>query len=418
MAIAVFSLDDRAYADLVDEARALIPVYDSSWTNHNESDPGITLIELFAWLAEMQIYALDQITDEHRLTFLRLLNGPDLEPKRTTDGSIDKTWLDRATAQTLALMRQTTRAVAAADYELLATQAPGVKRAQCVPRRNLDAGNEALRHDDAPGHVSVVVLPADQSADTAALCTAVRASLEPARMLTTRLHVVPPTWVPIATRITVARRPDSPPHLLQARIAGRVADWLSAWNGGDGTGWQFGRNVYVSQLNAVLEAVDGVDYVGDALLDSVASTDLQQTAQPLRHDGNGAQVGLALAAHQLPQSSQQMHQVAVADRLEPVRIKVNVTPSVSDQAAVRRIVMQTLKNYLWTLQGGGKQSFALSEVGIRNCLNVTAVMTVVSSVGIVTIEADPARRTTPAESYDFKPGELFDAHVEIAGTSP
>lgn len=418
MAIAVFSLDDRAYADLVDEARALIPVYDSAWTNHNESDPGITLIELFAWLAEMQIYALDQITDEHRLTFLRLLNGPDLEPERNTDGTIAKAWLDQATAQTLALMRQTTRAVAADDYELLATQATGVKRAQCVPRRNLDAGNDALRLDDAPGHVSVVILPADQAAEPAALCTAVRASLEPARMLTTRLHVVPPTWVPIATRVTVARRSDSPPDLLQTRIAQRLADWLSAWTGGDGTGWQFGRNVYVSELNAVLEAVDGVDYVGDAMLDSVASTDLEQAAQPLWHDGSGAQVGLALAAHQLPRSSRQMHQVAVADRLEPVRVSVSVTPSISDSAAVRRIVMQTLKDYLWTLQGGGKQGFALSEVGIRNCLNVTAVMTVVSSVGVITIEADPARRTTSAESYDFHAGELFCAQIEIAGTSP
>jgi hypothetical protein len=418
MAIAVFSLDDRVYADLVDEARSLIPVYDPSWTNHNESDPGITLMEMFAWLAEMQIYALDQITDEHRLTFLRLLNGPDLEAKRNADWTIDKAWLDQKTAETLQLMRQTTRAVSAADYELLAGRVTGVTRAQCVPRRNLDAGNEALRLDPAPGHVSIVILPSDPTADAAALCSVVSSALEPARMLTTRLHVVPPTWVPIATRITVARRPDSPPDLLQGRITKRLADWLSAWTGGTGNGWPFGRNVYVSELNAVLEAIDGVDYVGDAMLDSLASTEQEQAALPLWHDGSGVQVGLALGPHQLPRSSPPMHQVAVADRLEPVHLKVSITPGLSKPALARRIVMQSLKNYLWTLQGGGKQSFTLSQVGIRNCLSVSAVTEVVSSVGVITIEANPGRRKTSAESYEFKAGELFHAHIEIAETSP
>jgi len=42
----------------------------------------------------------------------------------------------------------------------------------------------------------------------------------------------------------------------------------------------------------------------------------------------------------------------------------------------------------------------------------------VSSIGGITIEADPARRTTPAESYTFNAGELFSAQIEIAGTSP
>jgi len=42
-------LDDRSFDDLVAEARALIPALAPEWTNHNPSDPGITLIELFAW---------------------------------------------------------------------------------------------------------------------------------------------------------------------------------------------------------------------------------------------------------------------------------------------------------------------------------------------------------------------------------
>ena len=42
------NLDDRRYADLMTEARRLISLYDPEWTNHNPSDPGITVVELFA----------------------------------------------------------------------------------------------------------------------------------------------------------------------------------------------------------------------------------------------------------------------------------------------------------------------------------------------------------------------------------
>ena len=51
MPISLPNLDDRRWAELVDEGRALIPLYSRDWTNHNAADPGITLIELFAWIA-------------------------------------------------------------------------------------------------------------------------------------------------------------------------------------------------------------------------------------------------------------------------------------------------------------------------------------------------------------------------------
>ena len=42
------NLDDRNAQSLVDEAKQLIPTYCPEWTNHNVSDPGVALIELFA----------------------------------------------------------------------------------------------------------------------------------------------------------------------------------------------------------------------------------------------------------------------------------------------------------------------------------------------------------------------------------
>jgi predicted phage baseplate assembly protein len=67
------NLDDRTWQDLVDQMRALIPQYAPGWTDHNPSDLGITLIELFAWLTEGVIYRINQVPDKSYIAFLNLL---------------------------------------------------------------------------------------------------------------------------------------------------------------------------------------------------------------------------------------------------------------------------------------------------------------------------------------------------------
>ncbi len=73
MALPVQNLDDKTFGELFEEARKLISRYAPEWTDHNLSDPGITLIDLFAWLAEMQLYYLNRVTDDNYLKFLKLL---------------------------------------------------------------------------------------------------------------------------------------------------------------------------------------------------------------------------------------------------------------------------------------------------------------------------------------------------------
>ena len=66
------NLDTRRWADLVDEGRAIVPRYAGSWTDHNVHDPGITLIELFAFLVENLLYRVNRIPERHRRKFLAL----------------------------------------------------------------------------------------------------------------------------------------------------------------------------------------------------------------------------------------------------------------------------------------------------------------------------------------------------------
>jgi predicted phage baseplate assembly protein len=91
------NLDDRKFQDLVDEAKRLIPRYCPEWTNHNLSDPGVALIELFAWMSEMILFRLNQVPDR---LFVHFLNLVGIEPFPPSVARTDLTfWLSSALEQ-------------------------------------------------------------------------------------------------------------------------------------------------------------------------------------------------------------------------------------------------------------------------------------------------------------------------------
>jgi predicted phage baseplate assembly protein len=67
------NLDDRQFADIFNEARRRIPAYTPEWTDHNDSDPGITLLQLAAYLQEMIIWRLNQVPQKNYQKFLGLV---------------------------------------------------------------------------------------------------------------------------------------------------------------------------------------------------------------------------------------------------------------------------------------------------------------------------------------------------------
>ena len=98
MTLPVTNLDDRSFQDIVDEAKRLIPKYCPEWTNHNLSDPGVALIELFAWMTEMTLFRLNQVPD---VFYTRMLNLLGFEPFPATASRADLTfWLTGVIDQT------------------------------------------------------------------------------------------------------------------------------------------------------------------------------------------------------------------------------------------------------------------------------------------------------------------------------
>ncbi len=256
-------LDNMVFEDLVKEAKSLIPVYAPEWTNHNPSDPGITLIELFAWLCEMIIYRIDQVPEENYLRFLNLLGIQLNEGEELSSG------IRRGVSQ----LSECTRAVTSEDYEVLAykglMEKPDIQekypdlavRTICLVNRDLEnVGYETLEQF---GHISIILVINTQNQkdflrDIDDIRQYVKQYLSERKLLTTHIHVVSPEYREAKISIQVAAREKQ----LEATVREVVEKYLDAITGGeDGSGWHLGRNLYTSDLFYLIEGISGIEHV-------------------------------------------------------------------------------------------------------------------------------------------------------------
>lgn len=80
MALPAPNLDDRRFQDLVDDAKRLVQKRCPEWTDHNVSDPGVTLIETFAYLVDQLLYRLNRVPERHYVKFLDLVGVTPFPP--------------------------------------------------------------------------------------------------------------------------------------------------------------------------------------------------------------------------------------------------------------------------------------------------------------------------------------------------
>jgi predicted phage baseplate assembly protein len=198
--------------------------------------------------------------------------------RHAATGGVDGETLDEAKSRGPIQMRTRNRAVTAGDYEQLAKEAaPEVARVRCVPASQSVA--QAL--DDGAGvgtGVRVLVVPTIDRDEMGRLrfeqlmlpddiLQRIVSHLDQRRVVGARIVVEPPNYqaITIVARIRARRR---------IRIADVELDALQALyryydpvvGGPDGMGWPFGRPVHVGEVFAVLQGVDGVDYIEEARL--------------------------------------------------------------------------------------------------------------------------------------------------------
>ena len=101
------NLFQRRFQDLMEIGRAQIPALAPGWTDHNAHDPGITLMELLAWVAEAQLYSLSHVRRDERTAYAALL-GISASGTRSATGLI---WSDRKDQQSPAATFRKTQVI-------------------------------------------------------------------------------------------------------------------------------------------------------------------------------------------------------------------------------------------------------------------------------------------------------------------
>jgi len=299
MPLRVQNLDDRTYADLVEEAISMIPRYAPEWTNYNPSDPGVTLIELLAYFTEMMIYRLNRVTRESRIGFLKLLRGVDpAEEKRLAHAPVRD--VDEALRQAVLDLRRPQRAVSGEDFEYLARTlevegpaGPKIVRALCLLRRNLEPPVNLSGELDHPGHVSVVVLPDKEfhHDELEKFLDLVRNELERKRLLTTRLHVTGPHYLFTSVGAEIHILHGVPAEEVRNDAIKKLNDYFDPFPGGgpDGEGWPFGRAIHISEIYEQLENVEGVAFIREVCILNLATSGSRLAHE---HAAIGIQIGI------------------------------------------------------------------------------------------------------------------------------
>ncbi len=270
MSLPLQSLDEITFEEMIKEAKSLIPVYAPEWTNHNPSDPGITLVELFAWLCEMIIYRIDQIPAQNYLRFLNLLGIQLKEGEELTSG------IRRGVQQ----LSECTRAVTVEDYQQLAYRAlmekPGIRglfpdiAARTICLANRDMENNKTEESEQFGHVSVILIVSTQNQtdlmkETYDIKQYVKQYLSERKVLTNRVHVVDPDYQDISINLQVSARDGKIANTVRSVIEQHIDPIVG---GEDKKGWPLGRNLYKSDLYYLVEGIAGVDHVRHIELDA------------------------------------------------------------------------------------------------------------------------------------------------------
>lgn len=256
MALPLINLDDKTFEELVAEAQKRIPLYTDQWTDFNLHDPGVTLIELFAWLTEMFIYRLNRVTNDGKRKFLNLMGVPNAD-------KIEDDELDDAILAMRRDLKTVYRAVTSEDYESLLLGAPrlNVARARAVPCYH------PSHPRPTPGIVTVVVAPPKpfenpQSEAALDYLREVYRFLHARRPLTCELFVMFPRYVVVSVTARVVIKPRYLKETVEQNVIRALETFLDpAHGGGHGDGWPFGRPVHHSEIYQVIDEAEGVDYV-------------------------------------------------------------------------------------------------------------------------------------------------------------
>ncbi len=308
---------DKNYEDLIDELVQSIPNFSAEWTNFNPSDPGITLLELFSYIAEFLIYRSNQVTEKTYFNFLQLIAGArQLDPLDDLQADLldqVKKWEknQQADLPTIRAMVQrywsyTNRAISTRDFyalaleayfsvdtaipapninyrELTLTQLEQIRRVIVIPDENTFTINVLLNPPPAP------------ALDSGALLLAVKNNLITKRPIGTVINVrmVHYTYICLYMALTISS--SFAAKTIEDTIRTKIKAYLNSITGGnDHRGWPLGQSLALYELKLIAEDVEGVEDVDQVCLNHYEVIDEDGEKQLLKNLGQDAATKIAL----------------------------------------------------------------------------------------------------------------------------
>ena len=185
-------------------------------------------------------------------------------------GGVDLESLDRLRERGPRAIKNRGRAVTLDDYEALVVESTG----EIARVRALGTTDPSLQI--APGWVTVLIVP--ESTDPKPIPSQelirfvteylrARSASHIAGVVPSQVNVIPPNYVRVFAEIDVAYRNINEAKVVQARINAALNEFFNPLRGGPkGTGWDFGRNVYGTEIYQLVENIEGVDFVSQVIL--------------------------------------------------------------------------------------------------------------------------------------------------------
>lgn len=320
MALPLPNLDDRTYEQLVSEMIELLPRFNEEWTNQNPSDPGVMLLELFAYLVEMDIFQLNRVTPKTYANFLKLVEvDPPLyyDPPPTADEiatGIYRTPTMKEVQKGIGLALQNLAYIRTISEVDMNEVIESVLLPRGIITRVYSFSNRYLKKDEwrfDPVTNQVVQTPVDidrpvdiemekegytlliLSADntpymreqdvclqtgtevnlkrdlvrytlSAADLHDIEEALRERRILTNRLYVHQAQFRSFVFYIKVVPEKTADLGSLPEEIKNNLLDYFCpVWGGEEGTGFALGRTFKVTEAIAVIEETLGVDYTDE-----------------------------------------------------------------------------------------------------------------------------------------------------------
>ncbi|BAE50701.1 hypothetical protein [Paramagnetospirillum magneticum] len=328
MAFELPNLDTVSAQQLLAELMRRIPMFTPLWTDFNESDPGITVLEMLCWVGESLLYQTNAIPLETWQNMLRLCLGL-ANSTDTTDYSVAAVKqndfaflalqavlarmeqgapLDREALQAavLTFRRAPYLALTGPDVEQLAmetnqviAQQPPVKPPPALVRRAdalvddqqtvvhiLDDATPVYQRPscanpkapDAQGGLRNLLMlqPAGASATAALtkLLATVTTYLAPRVLLGNRVSVVGATLTPITMTVRVVCQPHARASVVLAALSSALFDFFQP-----GADWVYDQPPSVANLRHLIAAIPGVQTLARMDLSYAPTAILSKTAQ-------------------------------------------------------------------------------------------------------------------------------------------